>query len=422
MSDYQVAAALLGLPGIIRTDPYNYLNVQGAGNYDKWLEQENQNNDTSDSAFARQNDAIDLAERNEDGPQGATGSTGDDKTNEQTVPAEMSGPQNNLYAGPIKLYELREDPSDEDSDLIKVPVKLASYFANRGEQLRNLTRLEYAALIQIQKVKDPMTSTKRKQNFPFAVNHILHPTHAQQLRAKQCTVIVCTKPPPHPGAPPEDDDEEGRGSNGTPGGEADTISSRAKWKKKADAFAKYVLLLCRPEPCCYSDEHTNTYTYDWESLTTWMSDMRNDTSMLSKFRLVSIFRRFCDLKCSVATGMMLSHYRRRGRDWWTKNKSQIIAREMEQDEERTRRANITASDPISQMLFEEEHMHLSKRVQKQTTNALACEEGESRAFLRCLPTMPAQDTDAEDASTEPGSASTASIKESSSFRFTGIYE
>ena len=36
--------------------------------------------------------------------------------------------------------------------------------------------------------------------------------------------------------------------------------------------------------------------------------------------------------------------------------------------------------------------------------------------------MPVQDTAAEDASTEPGSASTASTKESSSFQFTGIYE
>ena len=246
-----------------------------------------------------------------------------------------------------KAYICHKNPSRVSKKVRPQGVKYASLYCNRGHALRGLSRLEYSALVQTVQAKNTSRCSKRKQNYPFSDSHVLASGYTQQLVAKQNTVIVCSKAPPHPGNPPS--------------GVNVTAQQQRRWTNRANAFARYVLVLCRPETDCFSDETVNTYSYDWEALVGWLDSLAKDDSVLSKFRLVALHRRFRELRCSMADSTMLSHYRKRTRDLWTKKQRNQI----EQDKRRSGDEDCVGGEegndrlsPSDQALFEAEHRRL----------------------------------------------------------------
>ena len=59
LSDYQIAAALLGLPSILRSTKFIYLNPRAAGNYSVWLEKQRELDEAWDRRYGERNDALD---------------------------------------------------------------------------------------------------------------------------------------------------------------------------------------------------------------------------------------------------------------------------------------------------------------------------------------------------------------------------
>ena len=106
-----------------------------------------------------------------------------------------------------------------------------------------LSRYEYRTQVRIVKnsqdnedttPSDSSKATKgrtKAKAFQFAEGFELQPSHVQMLRVKLCTMKLYSNPPPFPGKQPEDVES----------------SEYKKWKKKADKFGAYFLVLFRPE-------------------------------------------------------------------------------------------------------------------------------------------------------------------------------
>ena len=72
---------------------------------------------------------------------------------------------------------------------------------------------------------------KKSKEFEFAECFELMPSHTQMLRVKICTLKLYSSPPAFPGKEPPKEDK----------------SRWRRWKKKADRFRAYFLILFRPE-------------------------------------------------------------------------------------------------------------------------------------------------------------------------------
>ena len=458
LSDYQVAAALLDLPPIIKSTQFTYLNPRAAGNFSLWLEKQREMDTQSDADFANDYDvhmeaaihdscttsnnesqqppgcflsvdrlaAVEVIDGYADGGGNDEDSSTDgcqandsvsyaeetscaddvvpkDDNNDESSDTGESSPRavesdkyNTIYTGPVKKYTIDEESS---VGLVsrQVLVKYASLYCNRGEALRDLSRLEYSALTQITKTNKTSARTARKQNFPLSAIHVLSTSHTQQLAAKQNTVVVCSKAPHHPGQCPEGDDV--------------TPQQLHKWKRKADAFARYVLVLSRPEPDCYSEDQINSYSYDWDTLQQWVTGLANDNTVLSKFRLVALYRRFCELKCSMSNSNMLSHYRKRSRDMWTKEEADEMmrgkSRVWDENQWVEQEQGGDKSNLAEQCTFEAKHARLTDRERKSVNDALYHDAVEQMTHYRCLPPIPDQfHSSAASRTAQPGSVTT----------------
>ena len=135
----------------------------------------------------------------------------------------------------------------------------------------------------------------RSTQFLFYEGFPPHGNYAQFLRAKPRTLIYYAKGPRHPGKKPV----------------SETSSRQFKnWKKKADKFAMYYLLAFRP-PQCYNGNHQNTFVYDWDALQSWIKDLQDDPSILSKFRLQAFYNRLHALDAEYKTKVLTTMYRAR---------------------------------------------------------------------------------------------------------------
>ena len=126
---------------------------------------------------------------------------------EETAPAAPPLPQHTHDAALIlqDLGYMRKVSLKEEDRSIHYIIPEAAFFANRGEELWQLSRMEYAALVDFKDTPDSTTS--RIKQFLFGEGFICQAQKIQFLRAKQQTVMVTRKPPRHPGIEPDPNSE-----------------------------------------------------------------------------------------------------------------------------------------------------------------------------------------------------------------------
>ena len=107
----------------------------------------------------------------------------------------------------------------------------------RGKELKMLSRLEYFCCVRVMEPRKDDGSgekkqQKRRQNgvYPFDKKLQIHTTHKQILRSKQVTLKFIRNPPPHPGIEPDKTKDP---------------DQYRRWRKKADKFAAFYLILIR---------------------------------------------------------------------------------------------------------------------------------------------------------------------------------
>eukprot|EP00956_Cyclotella_meneghiniana_P034858 scaffold108916_cov39-Cyclotella_meneghiniana.AAC.1 len=141
-----------------------------------------------------------------------------------------------------------------------VPVPYPYLYANRGEQLKQLNRIEYYSVISVQKDRKETSELqephlqykggrKKSKRYRFSSALEIHANHHQALRSRQCTPNFFRNTPPHPGKEPI------VGVNDV------TEADVKRWRKKADKFAEFYLMLFRPETDLYSSSQINNYSY-----------------------------------------------------------------------------------------------------------------------------------------------------------------
>ena len=190
------------------------------------------------------------------------------------VPLEMpitieEGPPPTLTEASAPLYR---------SGANRVPVHQHEHYAMRGPELAELCLYEYAALINIvprrQNTTDDApasvsTSQTRPANgtFRFASNHKLYDSHHQQLRSKEKVPVPVDRPP----VPPPDDVDQ----------------NTAAWRRQAQYFAEYFLILLRPWKA-RGGTHPGSLT--WADFTEFLLQLRdgsdgNGPSLVDQTRL-----------------------------------------------------------------------------------------------------------------------------------------
>jgi hypothetical protein len=148
-------------------------------------------------------------------------------------------------------------------------------YGNRGYDLRNFSRTEMSAILQLKQKSTGDGS--RKKMFALCPAFILAARFGYSLKKKQTTPILTSRVPHAPGDPPIDGDR----------------AAYQHWQRKADTYAEWLLVMYRPETNYYDasrEGHTNPHGYTYENLRLWIRSMREDSNMFSKFRLESLER------------------------------------------------------------------------------------------------------------------------------------
>ena len=199
---------------------------------------------------------------------------------------------------------------DDGKRLEAIPNPLL--YRYRGRDLRMLSRYEYRTQVRIVKnsqdnedttPSDSSKATKgrtKAKAFQFAEGFELQPSHVQMLRVKLCTMKLYSNPPPFPGKQPEDVES----------------SEYKKWKKKADKFGAYFLVLFRPEEDLYEKNQKNNYKYNWNAFVQFQHKLKNG-SYFEQMRYRTMQGYMFGWRTNYRNRAILSHYRGRNRTIWS---------------------------------------------------------------------------------------------------------
>ena len=333
--DYQMAAVLLRLPSIIRSEKYQLINPHAHIAYINHVQKEEQAekildrliveaNNRQDSALAVNHNLSDFVDDDVDH---------EDNDNEEEIPPQLNvqDPQSTLY----QLGYMHKYPITEGKKTYKILFPQCSLYPNRGQRLKHLNRLGYAALI---KFNEP-SSAQRKilEEFQFSEGFLLHGLAVQTIMQKQRTPLVIRKPPRYPGKRPDANSP-----------------TFANWLARANSYAEFYLVLFRPEPDCCENNQRNLYDYTWDALDSFVHSLEHDNSIISKFRLVAMHVRSRGFITSFQAKLILTKYRGRERDLWTRQ--QMMTWEVQAAWERQMHSH---NDILEQYAFEMKHKNLS---------------------------------------------------------------
>ena len=332
-----MAAVLLKLPSIVRSEQYAHVNPHAHRAYvthvqrekdadkilDRLIEQANNSRDKAVTTPTEQDSFIEVDDEEELLP--------DNVPEQPPVRTELHDPKAILYdLGYMEKFHVREGKKT-----YSYVFPQCSLYANRGQTLKHLNRLEYASLIRF---KECPKTISRQTDFPFSEGYIIHGLAVQAIMAKQKTPLVIRKPPRHPGKRP---------SPQSPRYQA--------WLEAANHYAEFYLLLFRPEPECCEKKQINRYEYTWDALETFVQELQQDNSILSKFRLVAMHTRMRGFVTSFRSKLILTKYRARDRDMWSKEQLK-----MWETRAAWERMEGKVNDILSQYAFEAEHSDLGQ--------------------------------------------------------------
>lgn len=302
ISDYEMAASLLDLPSVFCSDRFSVGHPKALMALDEKLKEDWENHPSE--ALQRLCRRIEEAkERMEDkktkAPRGKF-----DGVEFDSDGSEVSDGDDIRYKDLLaELGFIRKIPIKEEKGM-SILVPDVSLYLNRNECLKDLSYYEYLGCIGVRIGKPAMSqrgdSKNRQKHFPLVSDFQGCNDAYHVLLQKQKTPLFIGTPPSHPGERPKVD-------------ESDETSGRAfiSWKLKADEFAKYFLMLFRPH--AIGDQHLG---YDWEALLEWIKGLRQDSTILSKFRLMVLHQHIKGVKSSAKYKSMTREYRSRERRLW----------------------------------------------------------------------------------------------------------
>ena len=206
------------------------------------------------------------------------------------------------------------------------PVRYPALYRNRGPNLAILSRYEYCTQVKVELKKkddnydDDESANKNQQNnstkvkrgrkrskaFEFGENFILQPSHVQRLRTKLCTLKLYKSPPPHPGKRPAD---------------STTETQLVKWKKKANKYGAFFLMLFRPEEDLYEDQQENQYKYNWKEFVAFYNSLKKG-SRFDQMRYRTMQGYMHGWRTTPKSRAILSSHRGRKRTLWSHQEQQ----------------------------------------------------------------------------------------------------
>ena len=204
--------------------------------------------------------------------------------------------------GPAIIYRIKENG---DCSASCIPVCIPEHYEYRGEDLKNLNRIEYYCLVETRTLLSEKNSNKKGRKsstqYKYGTGFRLQATHAQFLRSKQHIPVhtgQIPKPPrypiPEPNAP-----------------------SYPCWLEKANQFGAYYLAAFRAEEHNFDDENRDhDLQYDWDTFYKWFEELKHSNDFISKARVDMINSTINGLTTDNESKMLLSKYRQRARDVW----------------------------------------------------------------------------------------------------------
>jgi len=174
------------------------------------------------------------------------------------------------------------------------------HYRYRGAQLSSLSFYVWSAVINVLSKSEiaANVATDRHPNahYDFDSRHPLAATHTQRLRLKsKIPMLAGASPPMHPGKKRSD----------------------AKWKRKADAFAAYVITLHKPWSV---DTLAPDIALNWNSFQTWVQhlDDPGNLSYIDKARLFWMRNLSCR-SIKASTCKLIASWRGRCAHFWSKS-------------------------------------------------------------------------------------------------------
>jgi len=259
----------------------------------------------------------------------------------------------------VFTLEKRENKKDD----LKITMPIVAHHNERGEALRNLSRCECDALVQVDERNK--TDNPRNEKFPFSETHPLAANYEQSLQQKHRTLIFCKHPPRHPGRPPE----------------THTSSTRYKnWLRSADEFARYYLTAFRPEPDRHRTDQQNPHECTWAALQEWMRKCKESKSVIAKFRLQAFHTQINGLRSSNRNKVIAANCRARNRDHWDecKRKRNLLQLKWERAS-MDRSAEAKLEDEVE---FEKNHKFLSRAATNQLDKQLDDTSRQMKSFMK----------------------------------------
>ena len=331
-----MAAVLLRLPSIIRSDQFAYVNPHADIGYITHVQRQKDSKEILDRLIAQANIETNACMALDDDCSDDF-IVDDDEDNEVPNELPVEPVRTQLHDPRAILYQLGYMDNfavTEGDKTYRYIFPQCSLYANRGQRLKHLNRMEYKSLV---KYRAPSGSPNaHKHEMQFSDGFVIKGIAVQTLYAKQLTPLVIRKPPSHPGARPSVTSEE-----------------YPSWLENANKYAEFFLVLFRPEPDCCEKNQVNTYAYTWDALEAFVEELQHDDSIISKFRLMAMHTRMRGFVTSYRSKLILTKYRSRARDTWTKEQLQ---------EWETRcaweRRETSVNEIFEQYAFEAEHSSL----------------------------------------------------------------
>ena len=177
---------------------------------------------------------------------------------------------------------------------------VSAFYLYRGADLANLNYYEYLALTQfVNKKPRASAPTKYTKQLHFQPHDdfIAKGACYHVLLYKHHTPLLFNNTPRHPGRC--------------------TDQQVQKWKFRANFYAKYYLSLFRPE------DIDSDFGYTWEDLQHFIASLQQDSSIISKFRLMVMHQHMSGMKVSDKVKKMTLQYRGRKRDLWTQRQRMV---------------------------------------------------------------------------------------------------
>ena len=152
-----------------------------------------------------------------------------------------------------------------------------------------------------------------------------------------------------------------------PGKEPDNTTLQTSWRKKADTYAEYCLVMFRPEPDHYDASHINIFRYDWDTLQQWIQSCQAENSLMSQLRLKTMETHLHGINTPFSNKVIISKYRGRNRRLWT---DEDHVNFNIQERFMTAKSTIHDGSALSDAVFEKEHSVLSEHAMKSIRNQL----------------------------------------------------